>query len=479
MSEDTPASPPRRRGLPLLRVVTEIRREELLVAALMLLTLFLILAGYYVLRTVREPLILLSGTDRIGGAELRSYSAAGQALLLMFAIPFYSWLASRVSAFRLVLGVSLFFVFNIQLFYLAGLYGLPWIGVAFFIWVGVFNLAIIAQFWSFANDLYSEEAGRRIFPFIAIGATAGAPVGAKVAELLSEAGTNMFAMMQITSVVLVICALLLLWIHRLEARRRVEVGTPTARPLALRGGFRLALGSPYLRWIVVITVLFSLVNQNGNYILSRVVLDAAVPVVDAGSFFGAFYGEFYVRNMQALQAPQAGAFIGAFYGNFYFWVNMLTLLTQMLLVSRLVRWLGPAGLVLILPIVSLGAYALIAAGAGLAIVRWAKTAENTTNYSVMNTARALIWLPTSREEKYSGKLAIDTFFVRAGGLLSAGVVFVGTGYWAFELRHFALVNVGLALIWIFGSWQVIRHYRKVRKVRQAERDAEDAAEESA
>ena len=102
------------------------------------------------------------------------------------------------------------------------------------------------------------------------------------------------------------------------------------------------------------------------------------------------------------------------------------------------------------PLVALGAYGLIAAGAGLAVIRWAKIAENATDYSVMNTARQLVWLPTSRDEKYKAKQAVDTFFVRTGDVLQAVLVFAGTTWLGLGAPGFALTNVGL--VRVCGWW---------------------------
>jgi len=82
------------------------------------------------------------------------------------------------------------------------------------------------------------------------------------------------------------------------------------------------------------------------------------------------------------------------------------------------------------------------------VVRWIKTAENATDFSIMNTARQLLWLPTSREEKYKAKQAIDTFFVRGGDVLSAGVVYAGTSLLHLTTAQFASVNIMLTLAWI-------------------------------
>jgi len=114
-----------------------------------------------------------------------------------------------------------------------------------------------------------------------------------------------------------------------------------------------------------------------------------------------------------------------------------------------------------LPLVSLGAYSLIGAGVGFAILRWAKTAENATDYSVMNTAKGMLWLPLTREEKYKGKQAIDTFFVRLGDVLSAGVVALGVNMLHLGTTGFAFANVGIVLVWIGVAVLLVRQHKKL------------------
>jgi AAA family ATP:ADP antiporter len=205
----------------------------------------------------------------------------------------------------------------------------------------------------------------------------------------------------------------------------------------------LALRSPYLRLLAVLLILLNIVNTTGEFILAGLVTAQA----------------------DALAAAQPGmdrgAFIGSFYGNYFFWVNIASVTIQAFIVSRIVKHLGMAGALLALPVVALGVYGLALTGAGLAFMRWVKTAENATDYSVMNTARQMLWLPTSREEKYKAKQAIDTFFVRAGDLLSAGVVYAGTHLLALRTPGFAAANlvfVGGALV---VSLLLLRQYRRV------------------
>jgi len=123
------------------------------------------------------------------------------------------------------------------------------------------------------------------------------------------------------------------------------------------------------------------------------------------------------------------------------------MLAQLFLVSRILKHLGVPIAILILPAISLTGYASIAILPILAMVRWVKTAENATDYSLQNTVRNVLFLPTTREEKYKAKQAIDTFFVRAGDVLQAVVVFVGTTFLAWNVSNFAWLNVGLAAIW--------------------------------
>ena len=137
----------------LLWPIADVHHDEVASALLMTVLMFLLLAAYYLLKTAREVFILTEG-----GAEVKSYSSAGQALLLLVLVPAYGAFASRVNRVRLVTIVTLFFASNLVLFMMAVRAGLH-IGVVYFLWVGIFNLMVIAQFWAFANDLYTKEQG--------------------------------------------------------------------------------------------------------------------------------------------------------------------------------------------------------------------------------------------------------------------------------------------------------------------------------
>jgi AAA family ATP:ADP antiporter len=396
---------------------------------LLFANIFLLLVAYYVLKTVREPLILLTG-----GAEVKTYAAAAQAALLLVYVPAYGWLAGRLPARRLVITVVLFFVACIEVFFFAGLASVPYLGVVFYVWVGIFSLTCIAQFWSFANDLYEKAEGDRLFPLIAIGATAGAPLGAAIAERLFANGFSPWTMMQLAAVLLLAHLGLYTTVHRHGTKRDARASIADKS-----NGFGLVLQSRYLGLIALLLVLLNIVNTTGEYILARLVTE------------------------QAAQSGVAntGAFIGAFYGNYFFWVNLVSVAAQALIVSRIVSLTGMAGVLFALPIVAFGAYGLVATSASLALVRWVKTAENAADYSFMNTAKQMLWLPTTREQKYKGKQAIDTFFVRFGDLLAAGVVLVGTRFMSLRPGGFATANLLFLVVAFAVGVLLLRENRRL------------------
>jgi len=159
----------------LLRVFADVRPGEGLFAVLLALNVFLILTTYYILKPAREALILGQGSP-----ELKTYLSVGQVALLALAVPYYGRLAARLDRRALLNTVTYFFVACLGAFYVLGRAGMP-IGIAYFLWIGVFNLMIVAQFWSFANDLYSRDEGERLFPIVGFGASLGAVLGAVIA----------------------------------------------------------------------------------------------------------------------------------------------------------------------------------------------------------------------------------------------------------------------------------------------------------
>jgi len=424
-----------------LSLFTDVRAGEGLTALLLALNLFVLLGSYYLLKTVRESLILSEQ-----GAEVKSYSAAGQALLLLGVIPAYGWIASRVNRIRLITFVTAFFMLNLLLFYLAGRAG-QHVGIAFYIWVGIFNVLAVAQFWGFANDLYSEAQGKRLFPVVGLGASLGAWAGARMAGGLFRA-MGPYLVMMVAGGLLLVCILLSHLIHARESSGRDDQSAAAREPLGRQGGFRLVLTHRYLFLIALMTVLLNTNNSVGEYIFGRLVTE-------------------YARAATAGSEETMRPLIAGIYGDYFSWVNLLGLLFQLFLASRLLKYLGVAGTLYVLPVVALGTYGLMAAYPLLRVVRAGKILENSLDYSVQNTARHGLFLLTSREAKYKAQAAIETFFWRAGDLLQAAIVLAGTGL-ALATRQYALIAIGLIAAWLVIVTAIYREHRRLSQQSGAE-----------
>lgn len=456
-----------------LRLFADVRAGEGGTVLLLALNVFLLLASYYFIKPVREALIL-SGE----GAEVKSYAAAGQALLLLVLVPAYGLLADRLPRRGLLNSVTAFFIACLIGFYALTRAGVP-VGVPFFLWVGIFNLMIIAQFWSFANDLYTKEQGERLFALVAFGGSAGA-------VLASVFASQLIPLVGVPQLLLIAAVLLLaggLISNLVDARERARqethlpvhlstaeipaatgeyqvemvedvkkltVSLPGTGPVGRKGTFRLVFEDRYLLLVAFLALVLNWVNSTGEYILGRTVEGAAQAAVTAGTAGG-------------LSVPE---YIGAFYSDFFFAVNLVGLTVQLFLVSRLLKYFGVRVAVMVLPIIALFGYAVLAFVPILSLVRVVKIAENATDYSVQNTVRNVLFLPTSREQKYKAKQAIDSFFVRGGDVLSALLVFVGTTTFGLAANGFARINLVLAAAWLLIALAIGREYGRKARAQQ-------------
>jgi AAA family ATP:ADP antiporter len=415
-----PASRVERALSVLLRPFAKVEPGEAITASASTLTVFLLLTAYYLLKTAREPLILLHG-----GAEVKSYAAAGQAILLVGFVYIYGAVARRLGRLRLLLSVYGFFAVNLLIFAVLARTSFP-IAIPFYLWVGVYNYTSIAQFWAFAADIYSPEQGKRLFAVLGIGSSVGAVAGAHVAKWLVPFGPQ--ALMLGAAALLVVCSLLLVWINgRVEATALAAPSEPPPEePLSRESAFGLLARDKFLLLIAALTLLINWVNSNGEYVLDRTLLHA---VAQEGAHVNAM------------------TFIGKFKAEYFEWVNLVGVLLQLFAVSRILAKLGVRAALFFLPIVAFGGYTLMIVAPVLALVRVAKVAENSLDYSVQNTARQALYLVATRVEKYVGKTAVDTFFVRLGDVLSAGVVWLGVRL-SLSTPAFAAINLALILVWL-------------------------------
>ena len=475
-NDETQARSPLERAL---GIVTDVRAGEGPLTLVLAMNLFLLLTAYYFIKPVREGLILGMGP---AGAEYKSYLGAAIACSLLLVIPAYGKLVDRLPRLPLVVGVTLFFASHLVLFYVAGRSGLPipMLPLIFFVWVGVFNLMVVSQLWSFANDLFRSEQGKRLFPLVAFGAALGSVVGSKIASFVTDsleasapavkgagaasakAATDAsYTLLLMGGLVLTLCASLFVVAERLSKRMKAggepsgvagaEASPAKAEPAeeqparTSEGAFQLVVKHPYLFAIALFTLLLNFANTNGEYMFGKFVQADAANALKHGT----------------IAASGVRDYITHTFSEFYFGVNALTLVVQTFLVSRIVKYGGLGAALLVLPVLTLGTGLAVVVLPVLAVIRVGKTLENGIDYSLNNTARQMLWLPTTRAMKYKAKQAVDTFFVRLGDVCSALLVYLGSQVFSWPIAGFALVNIALAGLWIVVLLRIVRENKKL------------------
>jgi AAA family ATP:ADP antiporter len=330
---------------------------------------------------------------------------------------------------------------------------LPVSGIIFYLWVGMFGVFVVAQFWTFCADIYTDERGRRMLPLIAVGATSGAAAGSWIVNWLVDSGiVATEALLLVATLPLFVSIVLTRLVDAREAHKTSASTTIAATEesfSALFSGARLVLLSRFLFAAAIVTILTNWVNTNGENLLFRVIQEALEKRAS---------DEGITDSRAVLEFTRAGT--TAFYGNFFFWVNITALLLQSFVASRLLKYGGFAAIVLMLPVIAMLSYTAMALLPVLFIVKMMKIAENATDYSINNTARHVLWLPVSSETKFRGKPAIDTLYVRLGDGLAALTVLVGVQLLAMATRSFFIFNVSLVFLWLAFTIVLIREHRR-------------------
>jgi AAA family ATP:ADP antiporter len=440
-------------------VFTEVEPGEGPTALAMFANVFLVLCAYYFVKPLRDGWIATSDVAGLSKMEVKAYTSLAQSLCLVGVAAAYAKLAAHATRSTLIAGSTLFCITNLVAFWL--LRRSPWgdhaaAGVVFYVWVGMFGLFVVSQFWAFAADLYTEERGKRLLPMVAIGATGGAVAGSYLTGAILETG-------RLESEALLLAAIaplaLSIGLMRVAHRRGATgdgPGAAASEPAAGRGGgrasdaFALVLRHRYLLAVAVITLLTHWVNTNGENLLFRVVQEGLERALAAREAVGPDEVKRFVREGTT-----------AFYGGFFFWVNTTALVLQAFVASRLLRWGGFGWVLLLLPVLALGVYSVMALVPSLLVVRALKIAENGTNYSINNTAAQVLWLPTGREMKYKAKPAIETLCVRLGDGLAALTVWLGVQGLALSTSSFFAANVALAAAWLAVGVFVVREHGRL------------------
>ena len=422
----------------LLALVTKIRPGEGRTVALFGTHVFLILFAYYIFRSVREGFLLEEGSAARG-----SYATAVIAAVLMVLVPVYSAVRRHFDGVRLVNAIIAFFIVTLLTFWIVANSGAD-VGFAFYVWVGIFNVMMIAQFWALAADSFNVKTGQRLFPAIMLAAQLGALAGAEFTESFTGTlGTN--------NLLVVGMGLLLLtmgltgFMHANVPQESRPVGRESRLEVRrLLGGFQLVAASRYLSLIALMIVLINWISSTGDFI----------------------HRDFVKQHFEAVAAASATPvatrdLVTAYMANFFFWMIVVQLFIQVFVVGRLFRTIGIATAVMIPAALSMIGYGLVAFIPLLSIIRLVRMGEQSVEYSLTNTLRQALFLPTTRAETYEGKTTIETFFWRFGDLLQAGMVFAGTTWLAMDARAFAVLNACLAAFWIAVAYAIGRQYRRL------------------
>lgn len=418
-----------------LALLAPLRPGEGRCVAILWLQAFSLMLAWYLIRPVREALILTEG-----GAEFRSYAVAVQAALLILIVPAYSAWVRRTDPRRIYVLVNAFFVSHLLLFFLAGQAGMK-LGFVFFVWGSLFSVMAVTQFWAFATDLFNVHSGERLFGLIAVGISAGAFAGAQAASALFDViGTHglMLAAAAALTAAIVLGARVRAAVPASAQGSDAAAGPSPAGPGRWLGGFAVVARSRYLVGVAALVMLLNWITSAGDFVLTSWLVDIA-----------------------GREAPGAQTeYIGRFMARYCSAVTLVSFLVQLLLVSRIIQFAGLARALLLTPLAFAAGYLLVGIVPAFLLLQSVLVVQRSFDYSLLNTTRNALLLPMGREAKYQAKTAIDTFFFRAGDLLASGSIFVGLRLFEDVRAQFIWLIVGLCLTLLLVAWLVGREYAR-------------------
>lgn len=427
--DDTEGKKSRGPGARFLSILGDVRRGEAGTTSLLALNIFLLLFAYYLLKVTREPLILRHGAD------FKTYASSFQALTLMPALIGFAWVSQHVPRVKLV-GITTFIIASLLVvFYVLVRTDSDIAGPAFYVFVGVMNAFVVSQFWAFANDLFSEEQGIRLFGIIGVGSSVGALLGPLAAKAFFNENDPGFLMLP-AACLIALAFVVTLVAHKRAGAAHISEGRVTEEPLAKERFFGLGriLSSRYFGAIALLVLVYNTVNTLGENIKDRTLLAAN-------------------------HGGHQDAYVASFSSNFFLYVNATALILQLFFVSRFLRVLKVHRALYVMPLISLVSYSSMGLSVILPVVLWAKVAENAADYSIQSTTRQALFLVAERSAKYKVKAAIDTFFMRLGDVFAAALLFVTTTYMHFDRTGLVIMNLVLVGLWLFLARRIGRDYQ--------------------
>jgi AAA family ATP:ADP antiporter len=396
------------------------------VASLLWASLFCFCAlfAYSILRPIRDAMGAESGVENLPWL----FSATLVSMLLVN--PPYAALVAKLPRVKFISYTYRFFQANLVVFFLLFLLGgaviQKWAGGVFFVWTSVFNLFVVSVFWAFMVDVFTREQGKRLFGFIAAGATVGAILGASVPALLAE---------RVGSTPLLLISVVLLEIAVFAMRRLSRLATTLQTATGVSGGdeaigggvlagFKRTLTSPYLLNVSLYMLLYTFTST----VLYFQQVDIAATYFDSRGARTAFFGKVDLV------------------------VNTLTLVTQLFLTSRIIGALGVALTLSILPLFSVLGFAWLGIMPTIAAIVALQVTRRATNFAIARPTREVLYTVLSREDKYKAKSFIDTAVY--AGLAALGLALPGVALY---------VAVPVSAVWLANAFWLGRRQEQLAR----------------
>ncbi len=424
----------------LLRRVVDIRPAEVAPVMWAWLYFFSVLSSYYVIRPIRDEVGVA------GGIENLPWLFTGTLCGMILANPPFAALVARLAPVRFISTTYRFFNLNLLLFlvllgYTTGAANL-WTGRVFYIWGAIFNLFVVSVFWGFMVDVFTNAQSRRLFGMIAAGGTLGGIAGSSITSMLAtHVGRSVLMLASVALLELAVFSVKRL--ARLsKAMREKQTGNVPEQVIGggALAGLTRAVQSPYLLNIALYMALFTILST-----------------------FLYFQQAAIVQQTFTDRAHRT-----AFFANVDLAVNVLTLLVQLFLTGRILKLLGVALTLTVLPTISIIGFAAL----GLSPTLWAlvvlQVLRRAGNFAVARPTREILFTVLPREDKYKAKGFIDTFVYRAGDQIGAWS-YALMGAFGLGVAGVSFAAVPIAAAWLLnGFWLGRRQERLAEAARAAD-----------
>lgn len=377
---------------------------------------FFIMFSYYILRAVRDE---ISSADR-GNLQIL-WSAVFFVMLL--AVPAYSWLTSRFSRVVFVPLANRFFIACLLTFWACLVFlpdaARPWIDRVFYVWTSVFALFVVTVFWGFLSDCFANNQAKRLFSFIAVGSSLGGMAGSASTAVLATALPD-FTLLLLACVPLEIASVCAKALDRRFNTGSVAIPGESGRVIAgtAMSGMKAVFASRYLMGIAGFIALMTFISTMLYFQQANLVAEA--------------FAERAERTV--------------FYARVDFVVNALTIVFQVWLTARIIKWLGVGVTLAIIPVTMVVGYLALGLYPTLAVLVVVQVIYRAGRYGLTKPAREILWTVLGREAKYKSKPFIDAAVYRGGDLLS-GWIYTGLAAVGLSIGAIALTAAPVAAIW--------------------------------